>query len=79
MTTLKLILIALMALILTACSQKCEPQTRYLDKPVPYPVPVPCKIEPVICGKLIGNAIQKQDQSLKCIAQLRRSIEGCSK
>ena len=74
---LKLILIALTALILTACSQKCEQPIRYIDKPAPYPVPVPCKIEPVICGKLTGNAIEKQNTTLKCVAELRKSIEGC--
>lgn len=74
---LKLILIASTALILTACSQKCEAPIRYIDKPVPYPVPVPCKISAVICGKLSGNAIEKQNTTLKCVVELRKSMEAC--
>lgn len=80
MKILKLILIALMALALTACSNKeCKPiETKvYIDKPVPYYVAVPCKIEAVKCGELRGTPIEKQDKSLKCIMELRKSIEGC--
>jgi len=78
---LKIILIALTAFLLTACSSngECKPiETKiYIDNPKPYPVVVPCKIQDVKCGKLIGSAIEKQDLSLKCIADIRKSIEGC--
>ncbi|MDT8337581.1 MAG: hypothetical protein RQ763_00135 [Sulfurimonas sp.] len=66
---------------MTACSnkQECTPiETKvYIDKPTPYPVYAPCKTEEVKCGELRGTPIEKQDQSLKCIMELRKSIEGC--
>lgn len=81
MKILKLVLIALTALALTGCSnkQECKPieTTVYVDKPVPYYVTTPCKIEDVKCGELRGTPIEKQDKSLKCIMELRKSIEGC--
>lgn len=67
----------LTALILTACSSKCEPITKYVSKPEPYAVPVPCKTPEVICGKLIGNAIEKQNKSLECIEELKKANRVC--
>lgn len=81
MKILKIILTVLTVLVLTACSskQECKPiETEvYIDKPMPYAVEVPCKIEEVKCGELRGTPIEKQNQSLKCIMELRKSIEGC--
>lgn len=80
MKILKNTLIVLMALALTACSKpECKPiETKvYIDKPTPYPVPVGCKIEEVKCGELRGTPIEKQNQSLKCIMELRKVMEGC--
>lgn len=72
-----IISIVLTALILTACSSKCEPITKYIPKPEPYAVPVPCKTPEVICGKLIGNAIEKQNKSLECIEELKKANMVC--
>ena len=81
MKILQITLIALMGLVLIGCSnkQECKPiETKvYIDKPVPYAVYAPCKIEEVKCGELRGSPIEKQNQTLKCVMELRKVIEGC--
>ena len=79
MKTLKIILMALTTLVLTACSKSCEPiETKvYIDKPIPYYVKTPCVTEEVVCGPLVGSPIEKQNQTLKCIMDLRKALNSC--
>jgi hypothetical protein len=69
--TLITILMLLITLTLTACSE------RIVEVPKPYAVPVACKTPDVECGVLQGTPIEKTNTSLECISKLKKSNEVC--
>lgn len=76
MKILKVFLIALGLLTLTACSKE-QPKPIYIDRIVEVKVPVKCIPEDVNCSFDRPTYTEVIGSYLECIVDLKKSIEVC--
>ena len=71
-----LLVVLVISIIMTFSGCSAKEKIIYVDRPVPYSVPVKCVIPEVVCS-FDGNGSEPILRLLECVVDQKKAIEVC--